>query len=70
MTTDPGGFTTTDKEEQCVKKRQYGDCQSREGEKCDSSPAMLLTSPHQQQENHAEKQGRQFIVTESIQEYI
>lgn len=31
---------------------------------------MLLTSSHQHQENNAEKQGRQLIVTESIQEHI
>lgn len=45
VTADPGCFTTTDKEEQGVKKRQYGDCQGGEGDKCDSSPATLLISP-------------------------
>lgn len=58
VTADPGCFPTTNKEEQGVKKRQYGDCQGGEGEKCDSSPATFLISPHQHQENNAEKQGR------------
>lgn len=70
MAADPGCFATADKEEQGVKERQNGDCQGREDEKCDSSPATLLATSHQHQQNNAENQSRQLIVAEGIQEHI
>lgn len=67
---DPGCFSTPDKEEQGVKKGQHGDCQGGEGDECDGSPATLLASPRERQEEDAGKQGRQLIVTEGKQQHI
>lgn len=69
-TADPTCLTTTNKEDQGVKKRQYGHCQDGEGEEGDCSPSTLLTLSNHQQESNTDQQRGHIIMTESIQEHI